>query len=772
MTLPASNSESPVSNIGLLDERIQRWVWAKGWTSLRDAQELAIPLLLEGKKDVIIAAATASGKTEAAFLPILSKLVRNGEEMGVALYISPLKALINDQWGRLDQLCEELEVPVVPWHGDISQARKRRFMKRPQGVLLITPESLEAMFVLRGHEVRRFFGELEYVVVDELHAFIGSDRGKQLQSLMRRIEAAIDRRVPRVGLSATLGDMGLAASYLRPTGTAPEIISSTAAGQELKMQLRGYLIEGMQGTLVAEPETAGELTDEMADEAQADNLGAGPVPELTSSKESQEEAESAAHASIADHLFKVLRGSNNLLFPNSRSKVEYYSDLLRRRCEREGIPNEFWPHHGSLSREIREDTEAALKAGDRPATAICTTTLELGIDIGAVRSVAQIGPPPSVAALRQRLGRSGRRPGEAAILRAYVMEYAVTPESPLSDRLREGLLQATATIRLLLERWFEPPRAGGLHLSTLVQQVLSMIAERGGVSATEVSRTLVVNGPFAGLMPRELAVLLREMGRRELVVQDSSGALLLGQLGERLVGSHDFYAAFASSEEWQIVQDGRALGTLPIDSPVFEGMCIIFGGRRWKILNVCAEPAVLTVAPDPSGRPPMFDSGRPMVHERIRFEMRKILEEDTDIGFLDAGAQALLREARKFYRDARLAERVVVMDGKAVLLLSWAGDFANNALVLLLRSLGLQTASNDGLVVRCEGWGLDRLVDACSDIVELDEVDLLAMLKDVENIGQSKWDWALPRELLVRSYASMHLNIAGAKKVASLMMEK
>jgi ATP-dependent Lhr-like helicase len=774
MTLPASSSESPVSNIGLLDERIQRWVWTKGWTSLRDAQESAIPVLLEGQKDVIIAAATASGKTEAAFLPILSKLVRNGEEMGVALYISPLKALINDQWGRLDQLCEELEVPVVPWHGDVSQARKRRFMKRPQGVLLITPESLEAMFVLRGHEVRQFFGELEYVVVDELHAFIGSDRGKQLQSLMRRIEAAIDRRVPRVGLSATLGDMGLAATFLRPGGAAAEIISSTAVGQELKVQLRGYLIEGMQETLAAEPaQAARELTDETVGEAQVANLGEPSVPEVTNSKESQEAAESAAHASIADHLFKVLHGSNNLLFPNSRSKVEYYSDLLRRRCEREGIPNEFWPHHGSLSREIREDTEAALKAGDRPATAICTTTLELGIDIGAVRSVAQIGPSPSVAALRQRLGRSGRRPGEAAILRAYVMEHAVTPESPLSDRLREGLLQSTATIRLLLERWFEPPRAGGLHLSTLVQQVLSMIAERGGVSAANVSRTLMVDGPFAGLTSHELTVLLREMGRRELVVQDSSGALLLGQVGERLVGSHDFYAAFASSEEWQIVQDGRALGALPIDSPVFEGMCIIFGGRRWKILNVCVEPAVLTVAPDPSGRPPMFDSGRPMVHERIRFEMRKVLEEDTDIGFLDAGAQALLREARKFYLDARLAERMVVTDGKAVLLLSWAGDFANNALALLLRSLGLETASNDGLVVRCEGWGLDRLVDACSDIVGLDEVDLLAMLKDVENIGQSKWDWALPRELLVRSYASMHLDIVGAKNVAArLMIEK
>ncbi len=742
MNSPPLSSESAASHVALLDERIQRWIWAKGWTSLRDAQELAIPLLLEGGRDVIIAAATASGKTEAAFLPILSKLVRNGEEMGVALYISPLKALINDQWGRLAQLCEELEVPVVPWHGDIAQTRKRQFMSRPQGVLLITPESLEALFVRRGHELRRFFGELEYVVVDELHAFIGSDRGKQLQSLLRRIETVIDRRVPRVGLSATLGDMGLAAEFLRPGGPIAEIIESRAAGQVLKVQLRGYVVEGVRQGV----EAASVGLDRAAD--------------------SEEAAESAAHASIADHLFKVLHGSNNLLFPNSRKNVEYYSDLLRRRCEREGIPNEFWPHHGSLSREIREDAEKALKAGDRPATAICTTTLELGIDIGAVKSVAQIGPPPSVAALRQRLGRSGRRPGEAAILRAYVAEQELTSGSSLSDRLREGLIQTTATVRLLLEKWFEPPRAGGLHLSTMVQQVLSMIAERGGVTASDLSRTLIVDGPFAGLGSGALIALLRELGRRDLVVQESSGALLLGQLGERLVGSHEFYAAFASGEEWQIVQDGRALGTLPIESPVFEGMCIIFGGRRWKILNVCAEPAVLTVAPDPSGRAPMFDSGRPMVHERIRQEMRRLLEEDGDIGFLDAGAQGLLREARMFYGHAGLSKRSWVMDGKAVLLLPWAGDFANNALVLLLRALGLPAGSNEGLVVACEGWTSERLIDGCSDVVGLEEVDLLDMLKDVENLGQSKWDWALPRELLVRSFASTSLDIVGAKEIA------
>jgi ATP-dependent Lhr-like helicase len=745
MSLPVSSSAPKKSNLEWLDERIQRWVWQKGWTGLRDAQEAAIPILLQADQDVIIAAATASGKTEAAFLPILSKLLSGGEEMGVALYISPLKALINDQWGRLDQLCEELNIPVVPWHGDITPTRKRNFMKRPQGVLLITPESLEAQFVLRGHELKRYFGELQYVVVDELHAFIGSDRGKQLQSLMRRIECVIDRRVPRVGLSATLGDPTLAAMFLRPEGPLAAIIQSKSAAQELLVQLRGYVIEP-----VRETEAEGQ-------EPHSDAQGMGP----------EEAAEGKAYDSMADHLFKTLHGSNNLLFPNSRNRVEYFSDLLRRRCEREGIPNEFWPHHGSLSREIREDTEAALKAGNRPATAICTTTLELGIDIGAVKSVAQIGPPPSVAALRQRLGRSGRRPGEPAILRSYVVENAVTPESPVSDRLRESLVQSAACIRLLLGNWFEPPREGGLHLSTLVQQVLSMIAERGGVMAAEMSRTLVTHGPFAGLPPADLGTLLRELGRREMLVQDSSGALLLGTVGERVVGHYDFYAAFASREEWQIVQDGHALGTLPIDSPVFEGLCIIFGGRRWKILSVCTEPAVLTVAPDPTGRPPKFDSGRPMVHERIRQEMRQILEEDTELVFLDARAQGLLREAREFYRDARLSERMILKDNEALLILPWAGDLAQNALVLLLRSLGPETGSNDGLMVRCEGWNLDRLTDACSDIVNLDAVDLLAMLEEVENLGQSKWDWALPRELLVQSFASMHLDIVGAKSVAA-----
>src|SRR3972149_9082105 len=146
----------------LLDEKIQRWIWQQGWTELREAQEEAIQPILEGKADVIIAAATASGKTEAAFLPICSRLLKKDDIEASILYVSPLKALINDQFSRISDLCEELDIKVYPWHGDISSGRKKGFAKKPAGILLITPESLEAIFVNYGHDVKRIFNRLLY----------------------------------------------------------------------------------------------------------------------------------------------------------------------------------------------------------------------------------------------------------------------------------------------------------------------------------------------------------------------------------------------------------------------------------------------------------------------------------------------------------------------------------------------------------------------------------------------------------------------------------
>ncbi len=225
----------PSSSFHLLDERIQRYIWAEGWEALHEAQEAAIPLVIGANQDVIVAAATAAGKTEAAFLPALTQVLAH-DGAGLIVYISPLKALINDQFGRLDRLCEQLEIPVWPWHGDISASIKARFLKQHNGVLLITPESLEAMLCNRGTAVASTFGNLTFLIVDELHAFIGTERGKQLQSLMHRMERSIARTVPRIGLSATLGDMQLAADFLRPgKGTSVTIVESYSSGGLFKI---------------------------------------------------------------------------------------------------------------------------------------------------------------------------------------------------------------------------------------------------------------------------------------------------------------------------------------------------------------------------------------------------------------------------------------------------------------------------------------------------------------------------------------------------------
>jgi ATP-dependent Lhr-like helicase len=217
--------------------------------------------------------------------------------------------------------------------------------------------------------------------------------------------------------------LSLAAEYLRPgAGNDVHTIDAAAEGYELKLIVKGYNDEWVS------PQSHGSDSDD------------AEISKKSIDEREEKEQSGSAMLAIADDLYRHLRGSNNLVFPNSRSKIEYYADQLRRRCEKEGVPNEFWPHHGSLSRELTEESEAALKSGETAASAICTTTLELGIDIGNIRSVAQIGPPPSVASLRQRLGRSGRRAGESVVLRCFAAERKLTPKSNFSDRIREGLV--------------------------------------------------------------------------------------------------------------------------------------------------------------------------------------------------------------------------------------------------------------------------------------------------------------------------------------------
>lgn len=724
------------SSFFLLDERIQHFIWAEGWESLREAQEAAIPVILKADRDVIVAAATAAGKTEAAFLPALTHLLQVTKG-GLITYISPLKALINDQFGRLEYLCERLEIPVWPWHGDISSNRKARFLAKPEGVLLITPESLEAMLCNRGTSVAAIFERLRYFVIDELHAFIGSERGKQVQSLMHRIETAACRPVPRIGLSATLGDMRLAAEHLRPgAGRKVELIVSSGSESELRILVKGYESEPGKSKL--------------------------PRVDVGAAEAEEQEDASAVQHQIADHLFNVLRGSNNLVFPNSRSEVERYTYLLTERSKKLGVPNEFYPHHGSLSKEIREETERALKQKERPASAICTNTLELGIDIGAVQAVAQIGTPPSVASLRQRLGRSGRRKGEPAVLRGYCIEDQLTSKSTLESELRLGTIKMAAMITLLLEGWFEPPRPQGAHFSTLIQQALSIIAQYGGLNIGQLYSLLCSPmAPFTNVSKEAFIALIRVMGERELLMQDSSGALLHGRLGEKFVNHYTFYAAFPDEEEYRIIAGGRALGSLPTSQMLISGQRILFAGKTWVIESIDDEKKVIYVQRASAKQPPLFSGEGGRTHTKVRARMRAILESTDPLPFLDKTAQRFLAEGRESFARLELATTVFRDEGESVRILTWLGDSANEALACLLTYRGHQAFHGDiGVEVRKGlGNGIEDIVDATLDLA-LDEPPAPEiLLKEAKNLAREKWDWVLPQALLARSYSNSHLDI-------------
>ena len=655
-------TSSPPSAFDCLARPLQKWIWRHHWQQLRRFQEQAIRAILQGG-DVIIAAATAGGKTEAAFLPLFTRMLeKNHTDKGFrAVYVSPLKALINDQFRRLEELCAETEIPVFRWHGDVSQTMKKRARQQPGGVLLITPESLEALLIRRGTEIPTLFSLTEAFVIDELHSFIGTERGIQLQSILTRIEARTARTIDRIGLSATLGNMDLAATALRPDAADQvNTIVSSAGGSEFLLQLRGYVIT-----------------------AQSDNKSGAPDDKVAGSCDD----------AIARHLFKNLRGSQNLVFAGSRARVEEFADRLRQLSTQAKVAHEFFPHHGSLSKEQREAVEARLREDRLPTTAICTATLELGIDIGAIASIAQIGAPFSVSALRQRLGRSGRR-DNCGTLRAYVQERALTPKSSLLDRLRVELVQTIAAINLLLENWCEPPIMDRLHLSTLAHQILAVICERGGSSAAELFSLLCVKGPFRNVDQALFIKVLRAIGSETaaLIEQSSDGTLLPGRNGERESAHYQFYAVFETAEEYRLIAGSKTLGTLSMEYLISEGAMIIFAGRRWRIQRIDVEAKVVMVAAAKGGKPHFISNGWGDLDDRIPQEMLRIYQRTAIPDYFNPPAHRLLMEAFACWEAEKSVQQGMVISGKETMLLTWLGTRKTETLMLALKFIGLEAS--------------------------------------------------------------------------------
>ncbi|WP_312795980.1 DEAD/DEAH box helicase [Tianweitania sp.] len=745
----------------LLSEPVRKWIWQQKWPSLRDVQEKGIPAILSGG-DVVISAKTAAGKTEAALLPLLTRIAaREQDEDGFAvLYVSPLKALINDQYRRLQGLCENAGVLLHKWHGDVSADAKARARRRPSGIVLITPESLEALLVRRGSEAKFLFSALDAVVIDELHAFIGSERGVQLASILNRIEIAAGRdRIDRIGLSATLGDMALAADALRPgEGAGVKQVHGLDEGNGVKLQIRGYLSKGKEAAAAA---LAGDVD---RNDALAEPSGDGTAAEGLHEDFGVPEA-------LASDLFRFLRGDRNLLFAGSRRNVEIYADKLRRMCEDSSLPNEFFPHHGSLSKSEREDVEIRLRDDPRPTTAVATTTLELGIDIGDVASVGQIGAGYSVASIRQRLGRSGRRAGKPAVLRIFVIEPAPDRGGHPLNRLNLDLIQSIAMVECLREGWCEPPAEWGLHLSTLLHQVLALIVQTGGLQPSAAWTLLCRRGPFRTVDRQMFADLLRCMASKEnrLIEQSPEGLLMIGETGERITESHEFYPVFATEREYRVLHETKVLGTYPLSSPVAPGETIIYAGRRWKIREIDDVTRTITVKPTRGGKPPYFAGDGGQVHDRVVSTMREVLRSRVSYPYLDGVAARLLAEAREAYADLRLEAGSVISYGNGSLVFPWAGTKRLQTLTLAFLA-GNFEAAKFGHSVEIQNVAPSGVEAFLRQLAAGETPEGEAVAARVAKPSIAKFDHHLSRELMTKVTLAERLDVGCLPEVARALI--
>jgi ATP-dependent helicase Lhr and Lhr-like helicase len=722
--------ESSQSAFGRLHPPLQEALYRMRWTKLRQIQVDAIHEIFDGDGDLIVAAKTAAGKTEAAFLPILSRVLSEPARGIRVVYVGPLKALINDQFSRLEQLCRESEIPVHKWHGDVSSSPKRRLLEHPSGVLLITPESIESLFVNHAHRLDQVFQSLAFIVIDELHSFIGTERGAHLRSLIHRLGAKSRLPVRRTGLSATLGlDVGAVARWLRPGD--PEGVRLIEDPEQKSIQLR----------------ISGYVRHPSRNDRRAEKNGI--------------ELSSSVAANLERDVFEAFQGKTALIFINAKSDIEKIADYARRESEHRGLLNPFRVHHGSLSKGEREETEEALKV-TRPTATFCSSTLEMGIDVGNVKLVGQIGPPWSVSSLTQRLGRSGRKEGEPSVIRIFVEEDEPEQDTPLFRRLFLDLLQVTAMTKLMLEKWCEPPEVDCLHLSTLVQQVLSVIKERGGARADTLHRSLVLGGGFPSVDQPMLLQVLRSMGAVDLIEQSPDGLLITGLLGERIVGHHDFYIAFIVHEEYRVNHAGHHIGNIAFVAEFEEDRFLILAGRRWEILDIDHDRKAITVKPSPGGRVPGFHStsGRD-IHPRVREVMKALLEPGEQPIYLDMKAREMLLQAQATAAQAELLRHPFIQDGPDTIWFTWTGSKIQRTLLGLGTHFGALKVTDESVALVFEKVPVARVQEIFRGFLA-ECPDAVSLAMQFPSRAGEKYDRYLSDELTAELFARERLDLSGA----------
>jgi ATP-dependent Lhr-like helicase len=348
------------------------------------------------------------------------------------------------------------------------------------------------------------------------------------------------------------------------------------------------------------------------------------------------------------------------------------------------------------------------------------------------------------------------------ILWAYCIERQMSPDNRFSDQLRAGMVQMIAMVRLLTQGWYEPVTTNMLHGSTLVQQILSVLAQYGGLNIQQMWNLLCASGPFSTVSKKQFTALMRKLGEEEIIFQDATGLLLLAPRGEHITEDYRFYAAFSSDEEFRILAGNRTLGSMPVSRPLTEGSFLIFAGRRWQVISVSQTEKVIDVQPASAGAVPGFDGGHgAVVHDRVRKEMREVLRSNVPVAFLDETGQMLLQEGRGTYARLGLESNWLLQDGNETRIILWRGDRVNDTLLLLLQSLGYKGLS-DGVSVLILDSTVENVRTSLASLSAQKSVDPVVLASSVQNKVREKWDGLLPSDLLDVNFASSYIDIDGA----------
>ena len=676
---------------------IQDFIYRNGWDSLRAIQVAAGDAIFNTEDHVLLSASTASGKTEAAFFPILTLLDENPSSSIGVIYIGPLKALINDQFLRLNDLCEEAGIPVWHWHGDVAQSHKNKMVKHPSGILQITPESLEAMLLHRHGDIPRLFGDLRFIVIDEVHSLMRGDRGGQTICLIERLSrmAGVDPR--RIGLSATIGDPEMTGRFLASgTGRGTVIPKLPPVKQVWRLSMEHFYKTGPQAGEEEEPDpSAADAQSGGFREAQVVPLvspDGTPVNELPRAEEPSDEAPKAADPGIG-YIFEHTRGKKCLVFCNSREEAEAVTTTLRQYCEAQHEPDRFLIHHGNLSASYRLSAEEAMKDDEDTLTTVTTSTLELGIDIGRLERAFQIDAPFTVSGFLQRMGRTGRReqPPE--------MWFVMREEQPEARAMLPAcipwtLLQGIALVQLYVEeKWVEPPRLDRLPYSLLFHQTLAVLASGGEMSPAELASRILRLAMFQRITQDDYRVLLRHMLETDMIQRTERGGLIVGLTGERITNNFRFYAVFQENEEYTVRSESQEIGTIVKPPPVGDKIAI--AGHVWVVEEVDHKRHSVYCTQVKGNVPAFFGLCPGDIHTRILERMRQVLTEQKTWPYLMPHAQARLAQARKLAANAGLTDvPLLSLGGNLWVLLPWLGTYA---FLALERFLKLRCAARLGL---------------------------------------------------------------------------